>query len=120
MPVYLVFVYLLHPWLGGLTFAGALVLTRATDRDRVDDRAAARVDPQGRHRRNAIANSNARNADVLKAMSFAGRAVERFNLANPEHLSLQTTPTTSPAGSVWFAVLRMILQFALLGLGAYP
>ena len=30
MPLYLVFVYMLHPWLGGLTLAGAFVLTVLT------------------------------------------------------------------------------------------
>ncbi len=30
MPLYLIFVYCLHPWLGILTFAGALVLTSLT------------------------------------------------------------------------------------------
>ena len=40
--------------------------------------------------RNAIADSNARNAEILKAMGFAGRAVARFDRANAEHLALQT------------------------------
>jgi ATP-binding cassette subfamily C protein len=70
--------------------------------------------------RNAIADSNARNADVLKAMGFAARAVDRYRLANNEHLELQTR-TTDITGT--FAaisrVLRMILQSAVLGLGAY-
>src|SRR4029079_14517574 len=68
----------------------------------------------------AIADSNARNADVLKAMGFAGRAVGRFNKANAEHLSLQTrTNDISGTFGAFSRVLRMLLQSVLLGLGAY-
>ena len=70
--------------------------------------------------RNAIADSNARNADLLKSMGFAGRAVARFNSANSEHLSMQTR-ASDIVGTIsgLSRVLRMILQLALLGLGAY-
>ncbi|MGO4263867.1 ATP-binding cassette domain-containing protein, partial [Lysobacter sp. TAB13] len=70
--------------------------------------------------RGAIADSNARNAEVLKAMGFADRAVARFNLANREHLALQTK-ANDLGGSLGAVsrVLRMILQSAILGMGAY-
>jgi PrtD family type I secretion system ABC transporter len=70
--------------------------------------------------RNAIADSNARNADALKAMGFASRAVARFSQANSEHLNLQakTSDLSGTLGAV-ARVLRMILQSAILGLGAY-
>ena len=120
MPIYLAFVYFLHPLLGALTFAGAFVLTVLTivsevltKRLSVDTRKAAIA-------RNTIADSNARNAEVLKAMGFAGRAVSRFNVANGEHLELQTKANdiTGTFAAV-SRVLRMLLQSAVLGLGAY-
>jgi PrtD family type I secretion system ABC transporter len=70
--------------------------------------------------RNAIADSNARNAEILKAMGMAKRAVARFDKANAEHLSLQTkTNDISGTFGAISKVLRMILQSATLGLGAY-
>lgn len=120
MPVYLVFIYFLHPLLGALTFAGAFVLAILTvvsevmtKRLSVSTRKAAIV-------RNTIADSNARNADVLKAMGFSGRAVSRFSEANGEHLLLQTKSNdiTGTFAAV-SRVLRMLLQSAVLGLGAY-
>jgi ATP-binding cassette subfamily C protein len=53
-------------------------------------------------------------------MGFAHRAVERFNIANDEHLVLQTRTNdiTGTFGAI-ARVLRMLLQSALLGLGAY-
>lgn len=120
MPIYLAFIYFLHPLLGALTFAGAFVLTVLTvvseiltKRLNISTRKAAIV-------RNSIADSNARNAEVLKAMGFSGRAVSRFDEANGEHLQLQTK--ANDIGGTFAAVsrvLRMLLQSALLGLGAY-
>src|SRR4051812_3374640 len=120
MPIYLAFVYFLHPLLGALTFGGAFILTVLTvvseimtKRLHASTRAAALA-------RNMIADSNARNADVLKAMGFASRAVSRFNEANSEHLQLQTKANDISGTIAAFSrVLRMVLQSAVLGLGAY-
>lgn len=120
MPVYIAFVYFLHPLLGAVTLAGAMILTVLTviseiltKRLNVSTRKAALV-------RNTIADSNARNAEVIKAMGFSGRAVSRFNDANSQHLELQTK--ANDIGGTFAAisrVLRMLLQSGLLGLGAY-
>jgi ATP-binding cassette subfamily C protein len=120
IPVYLVFIYLLHPLLGALTFAGAFILAVltvvseiATKRLSISTRKAAIV-------RNAMADSNARNAEVIKAMGFAHRAVDRFNNVNGEHLELQTKVNDiSGTFAAISRVLRMLLQSAVLGLGAY-
>ena len=120
MPVYLVFVYMLHPWLGGLTLAGALVLTLLTIATELMTRRLTVSTHKAVIERNAVANSNTRNADVLKAMGFTSRAVGRFNRANAEHLALQTrTNDISGTFGAVSRVLRMLLQSALLGLGAY-
>src|SRR5690606_24089571 len=60
------------------------------------------------------------NADVLKAMGFAGRAVARFNQVNQDHLTLQTRASDVIGTFGAFSrILRMMLQSALLGTGAY-
>ncbi|MDI4656550.1 type I secretion system permease/ATPase [Xanthobacter autotrophicus] len=120
VPIYVAFVYILHPWLGALVLGGAVVLTvlalaseLVSRRLAVETRKAALV-------RNTIADSNARNAEVLKAMGFAGDAVERFRIANVEHLTLQTRSNDiTGAFGAMSRVLRMVLQSATLGLGAY-
>lgn len=120
MPIYLVFVYLLHPWLGGLTLAGALVLTSLAIATELMTRRLAQSTHRAIIERNTVADSNARNAEVLKAMGLTGRAVARFNEKNARHLSLQTRANdiTGTFGA-FSRVLRMLLQSALLGLGAY-
>lgn len=120
MPLFLVFVYMLHPWLGALTFGGAFVLTVLTIITELMTRRLSSATHQAAVTRNAIADSNARNADILKAMGFAGRAVARFGTANDEHLELQTrTNDISGTFGALSRVLRMILQSAVLGLGAF-
>ncbi|EAU41986.1 rhizobiocin secretion protein rspD [Fulvimarina pelagi HTCC2506] len=120
MPLFLIFVFMLHPLLGLLTCAGALVLIALTTlTGALTKNSAAEVQKAAVQRGN-LADCHARNADILRAMGFAGRAVARFEAANEKHLQLQTR-TSDISGS--FAglskVLRMMLQSALLGLGAY-
>jgi PrtD family type I secretion system ABC transporter len=120
MPIYLAFIYFLHPLLGALTFAGAFVLTVLTVVSEVMTKHLSVSTRKAAMVRNTIADCNARNADVLKAMGFADRAVSRFNDANGEHLELQTRANdiTGTFAAV-SRVLRMLLQSAVLGLGAY-
>lgn len=120
MPLYLAFVYMLHPLLGLMCFSGMLLLvllTFLTERlSRNEVQASARADAA----RKAIADANTRNAEALRAMGFAGRAINRFEKVNQSYLVLQTK--ASDVISKMTAVskfLRLILQSAILGLGAY-
>ncbi|RFC62255.1 type I secretion system permease/ATPase [Fulvimarina endophytica] len=120
MPLFLVFVFVLHPLLGLLTSAGALVLIALTTLTGFVTRNSAADLQKAAVLRGNLADCHARNADILRAMGFAGRAVARFEAANERHLDLQTR-TSDVAGSFsgLSKVLRMMLQSALLGLGAY-
>jgi PrtD family type I secretion system ABC transporter len=120
MPIYLAFVYFLHPLIGALTFTGAFVLTVLTVVSEILTKRLSLSTRKATMARNTIADCNARNAQVLKAMGFASRAVSRFNDANGEHLELQTKANdiTGTFAAV-SRVLRMLLQSAVLGLGAY-
>lgn len=120
VPVYLLFVSFLHPLLGMVTIGGALILALLAVAAELLSRKLTSAAQQAYVARNAIADSNARNADLFKSMGFAGRAVARFNHANAEHLTLQTR-ASDIVGTISgiSRVLRMILQSALLGLGAY-
>ncbi len=120
MPIFLVFAYALHPLLGALTLAGAVVLTLLTIATELMTRRLAGTTHQAGIHRNTIADSNARNADVIKAMGFAHLAVDRYTKANADHLSLQarSSDITGTFGAI-SRVLRMILQSAVLGLGAF-
>lgn len=120
VPIYLGFVYLLHPWLGAAVFGGALILAALTLLTEVLTKQLLGKAHQSGIARQTIADAHARNSEVIRAMGFTGRAVERFQAANAEHLALQTrTNDISGTLSGISKVLRMILQSAILGLGAY-
>ncbi|MCQ0969905.1 type I secretion system permease/ATPase [Paracoccus sp. TK19116] len=120
MPLFLAFVYILHPTLGALTIAGAFVLTVLAVIAELRTRHWNKASIAASVERNAIADSNARNAEVLKAMGFASRAVDRFAAANEKNLDLQTrTSDISGTFGAISRVLRMLLQSAILGLAAY-
>lgn len=119
MPLFLLFVYILHPYLGALVFIGGFILAMLAIVTELKTSKLSSAMQQAAVNRNTIADSNARNAEILKAMGFAGRAVARFNRANDDHLALQTrTNDVSGTFGAVSRVLRMVLQSAVLGLGA--
>ena len=120
MPLYLVFVYCLHPWLGILCFAGAVLLTGLTVLTELLTQKHSASTQQAAIARSAMIDSHARNAEVIRAMGISARAVSRFDKLNTEHLGLQTkTSDITGTFSGISKVLRMILQSAVLGVGAY-
>ncbi len=120
MPLYLAFIYFLHPTLGLIVFAGAIVLSILTLIAELLTRKVSTQTQQAHIDRNAIAYCNTANADVLKAMGMSGRAIKRFEDANTKHVLLHMR-SNDVGGSLSGVskVLRMILQSAVLGLGAY-
>jgi PrtD family type I secretion system ABC transporter len=120
MPLYLVFVYLLHPLLALLVLVGAVVLGTLTLITELKTRALSSDTQKAAILRSSLSDTHIRNVDVLRAMGITGRSVARFESANREHLSLQMQSSDiSGTYSGISKVLRMILQSAVLGFGAY-
>lgn len=120
MPLYLVFVFLLHPLLGFMCLSGMVMLVLLTLvgewLSRGEVQASARADAA----RKALADANARNAETLRAMGLVGRAVDRFEKVNRSYLALQTRATDLISKLTAISkFLRLTLQSAILGLGAY-
>ncbi|EKF56920.1 ABC transporter HlyB/MsbA family protein [Agrobacterium albertimagni AOL15] len=120
IPVYLVFVWMLHPVLGMMTLGGALFLACLTIAAELLSRRHAKEMTRAAIQRNNVSDNHVRNGDILYSMGMTDRAIDRFESANRRHLDTQTA-TSDIAGT--FAgiskVLRMMLQSATLGLGAY-
>ncbi|MAU95301.1 MAG: type I secretion system permease/ATPase [Fulvimarina sp.] len=120
MPLFLIFVFSLHPLLGLLTSIGAVVLIALTVLTEMLTRRVSGEMHKAAAIRANLADSHARNSDILKAMGFGNRAIARFSDANAKHLTLQTRASDiSGSLSGLSKVLRMMLQSGLLGLGAY-
>jgi ATP-binding cassette, subfamily C, type I secretion system permease/ATPase len=120
MPLYLAFVFILHPVLGCVTVFGALFLigmTLLTERlVRAPSEAAMTVS----RRRWAIAEASDRNAEVLLAMGFGGRFSRQLESVNAEHIAANERLSDLVGGfSSVSRIFRLMLQSALLGVGAY-
>jgi ATP-binding cassette, subfamily C, type I secretion system permease/ATPase len=120
MPLYVAFAFILHPVLGFMTIGGAVFLiavTLLTEKlMRAPGEAAAGVSKQ----RWAIAEASDRNADALRAMGFAHRFTHRLEAVNNQHITANERLSDVTGGlSVVSRVFRMMLQSALLGMGAF-
>ncbi len=120
MPMYIAFVFALHPWLGLLATAGVGVLMLFTLTTELLSRGSNKELLKANGTRSALVDGNVRNAEVLRAMGFADRAANRFAQANDAALAIHARASDLVGGlSGASRVFRLMLQSAVLGLGAY-
>lgn len=120
MPLYVAFVFLLHPVLGWITLAGAGVLMGLTLWTERLTREPSKQLVVSATNRLSVAESSARNAEVLRAMGFGHRAMERFSAASAEHRAAQEKLSDLSSGfSAASRVFRLVIQSGMLGIGAY-
>ncbi len=120
MPLFLGFIFVLHPVLGLITTAGAVVLVGITLLTEYKAREPSLALVHAASKRHTLLDATTRNAEVLRAMGFGHRAMRRFAQANSEHLAMQQSLVDMTSGfSSASRVIRMVLQSALLGAGAY-
>lgn len=74
LPFYLIAVYMFHPGLGGIAFAGALVMTTVTMASELMAQRLTLATNRAFVARNRTVISNARSAELLMAMGFASDA----------------------------------------------
>jgi PrtD family type I secretion system ABC transporter len=120
LPFYLAICFAFH-WLIGVTaLAGALILVTLTLITEFMSRQPARESLTLGARRNDLAATSRRNAEVLVAMGMSGRLTKRWTDANEKYLSgnQRASDVTGGLGAI-AKVMRMMLQSAVLGVGAY-
>ena len=119
-PVFLVICFLLHPVIGVTALLGALVLlaltvlTEAASRQPITDFAKHAA------RRGSIVESDRRNSESLTAMGMAETLAARFVAINNRYLAASggSSDVVGFYGSISKST-RMLLQSAILGVGAY-
>lgn len=120
IPVYLCFVFLLHPALGLLAASGALVLIVLALIAEVCSHGPAFAARRAADTRTHLAATSASQSEVLKVMGFAHWYGRRWQEAGNEHRAAE-----GRAGDIVGAlgglarVLRLALQSAILAAGAY-
>jgi PrtD family type I secretion system ABC transporter len=120
MPLYVAFVFVLHPILGWITLAGALFLITVTVLTERLIRAPSETALAASKQRWAVVEASDRNAEILQAMGFGHLFTRRLEVANTQHIDANERLSDITGGfSTVSRVFRLMLQAGLLGVGAY-
>ena len=120
LPIYLLVVFLLSPWLGLFGLISAIILMGLAA---YNEHATGELFMQSGKlgsRASQAADSSARNAEVIEALGMRGAMRRRWLSIQNEYLGAQGEANERSArigGIVRFA--RTVLQSVILGLGAY-
>ena len=120
LPFYLAICFAFHVMIGLTALVGAVILVGLTLVTEYMSRAPAREATGLAARRNDLATTSRRNAEVLVAMGMSGRLTGRWSKANQNYLDGNQRASDIAGGLGAIAkVLRMTLQSAVLAVGAY-
>ena len=118
-PVYLAFIYMLHPWLGHMALAGALILFGLAFASHMATKSLMHEAGLRSTESYRAAGAAIRHADVVTGMGMVGVLARRWDAANAEVLHLQAR-ASERSGLLTAAArfFRMALQIGVLGVGA--
>jgi ATP-binding cassette subfamily C protein len=120
MPLYLFVCFAFHPWLGVAALGGASLLVVITLLTELLTKEASKAAVSAALVRNGISEGARRNAEVVQAMGMAKRVGVRWADANASYLEYQQRASDVAGGfGAMSKVLRMLLQSAVLAIGAY-
>jgi PrtD family type I secretion system ABC transporter len=120
MPLYLGICYLFHPWIGIAATGGAVLLITITLCTEFLTRAPARAAAGLEASRNSLAEAGRRNAEAVHAMGMTRRLGLQWRECNRTYLAAhhRAADVAGALGGL-SKVLRLVLQSAVLGIGAY-
>jgi PrtD family type I secretion system ABC transporter len=120
LPLYLAICFAFHVLIGLTALIGAIILVSLTLVTEYMSRQPAREATGLAARRNDLAAAGRRNAEVMVAMGMTGRLTQRWGEANEKYLAGNQRASDVAGGLGAIAkVLRMMLQSAVLAVGAY-
>lgn len=119
MPLFFAVCFLLHPWLGLLALFGGVLIIGLTLLTEARTKGPARAALTSGMERQGLAETSRRNAEALRAMGMGDAFARRWSSVNARYVtdSLATSDAVGGIGAI-ARVVRMVLQSAVLGLGA--
>jgi ATP-binding cassette subfamily C protein len=120
MPFYLAICFIIHPWVGWTATVGAVMLTAiAILTEALSRRSSGTVLRLG-GRRHLLAEAARRNADVVASMGLSRHMRAAWSSASDQFVEHTRRVADVTGGlSALSKVLRMLIQSAVLGVGAY-
>jgi ATP-binding cassette subfamily C protein len=120
LPFYLAICFAFHVLIGTTALVGAIILVTLTIVTEFMSRAPAREAMGLAARRNDLATTSRRNAEVMVAMGMTGHLTRRWSESNENYLAGNQRASDVAGGLGAVAkVMRMTLQSAVLAVGAY-
>jgi PrtD family type I secretion system ABC transporter len=120
LPLYLVLMFMMHPLLGWLTVFGAVVLIVLTIITELRSKKPSLEAAAAQSTRNMMADGAQKGAEVVRAMGLLPALSARWEQTHQEQMRAQRRATFTVSGLAGVAkTFRMVLQSAMLGLGAY-
>ena len=120
IPIFLVILFLFHPVIGITALLGTIAIIAMTLLTERLSRGAARAAMDSSARRQVLADTTQRNAEVIRALGMIDRFTVRWSKANERYLreNIRATDLYANLGS-GAKLLRYALQSGMLGIGAY-
>jgi ATP-binding cassette subfamily C protein len=120
IPLYLIICFAFHTLIGLTALFGAVVLSVLTILTEVYTRDPSKQAIGLGMSRNNLAETSRRNAEALVAMGMTKRLAQRWRQANRKYIASQQQTSDIASGFASTSkVLRMVLQSAVLAVGAY-
>jgi PrtD family type I secretion system ABC transporter len=120
VPIYLLVIYFLHPTLGTIALAGAVVLFLLAVGNELATRGPLKAGNERWMKAMRKTDAAVRNAEIIEAMGLMPGITRRWLQDNDAALQLQSI-ASDRAGLIMAAskMSRLIIQVAMLGAGAY-
>jgi len=119
-PIFLAGITLFHPWLGLMAMSGGAILILITVVNQILSKGPLGNANRATHRSVMMSDEIRNEAEMVQSMGMRGAAFDRWVEARDQ--SLSDTVSASDVGGGFTALtktLRLFLQSAILGLGAY-
>ena len=120
LPIYLGMCFLFHTYIGLAALGGAIILVALTLLTEMLTRRPTRSATQFAAARNTLMEASRRNAEAITAMGMTARIAQHWSDLNRSYVA-STARASDVAGGfgAMSKVLRMMLQSALLAVGAW-
>lgn len=119
-PLFIIGIMIFHPWMGYLAIAGGLLLITVTVANQLVSKTPTLKSNTAVMQAERTADQIRQEAEMVQALGMRGDAFKRWMQARSQALSGQiASADLTGTFSTMTKTLRMLLQSAMLGLGAY-
>lgn len=120
VPLFLALCFAFHPWLGLVATVGALIIFALALTNEFATRGALQEAGQASQAANHFVNTTMQNAEVIRALGMEKPLTQRW-IKQHDAMLLHQAKASDRSGSIMATskFVRMSLQVAILGVGAY-